>query len=73
MGDYLPISMFFYEIWVKNRPFSCFDKTFSLFCIAFLATLELIECKLKCKELVNNNYSSKIKKYEIDRQEHNAY
>ena len=26
MGDYLPISMFFNEIWVKNRPFSCFDK-----------------------------------------------
>ena len=26
MGDYLPISMFFNEIRVKNRPFSCFDK-----------------------------------------------
>lgn len=25
MGDFLPISTFFYEIWVKNRPFSCFD------------------------------------------------
>ena len=28
MGDFLPISMFFYEIWVNNRPFlQLFTKT----------------------------------------------
>lgn len=57
----------------KIALFLALIKLFPYLCIAFLATLELIECKLKCKELVNNNYSSKIKKYEIDGQEHNAY
>ena len=31
MGDFLPISMFFYEIWVKNRPFlQLFTKQYNL-------------------------------------------